>query len=333
MLNIVEIQKNLLSCAQPSGFERKTGELIAKLIKPYADEVYFDVLGNLIAKKKGTGKGNKVMLAAHMDTIGIMVTGIDDKGYISFDTLGGFMYQRLFGTKFKFNNGTVGVVGKENDDKEMRMSNLYLDIGAKDKTDAEKLVAVGDIAIFEGGMFMVANNNIMGPYMDDLIGCSILICALSEIKNNVNDLYFVFTVQEEVGIRGAKTSAYSIDADWGFCVDVTGTGDYPEANKPLMPITLGKGAAIKIKDGSLICNKEIVTLLKDAATLNNIPFQLEILRYGGTDSGAIQTTKGGILAGGISVPTRYIHSPSEMCSLDDIENCVKLIIEAVKTVL
>jgi len=331
MLNILDIQKRLVAVAMPSGFERRMGEVIAEIAKPYSDEMYFDTLGNLIVRKKGPGK--KVMIPAHMDTIGFMVTYIDKNGFIYFDTLGSFTPPKLVGTTVRFKNNVRGCIGLAyTKDKrtvaECRITDLFIDIGARDEAEARSLIKIGDVAVYAGEPSMVAGGNIAGPYADDLIGCTILLCVLSEIKNPTNDLYFVFTVQEEVGLRGATTAAYGIEPDFGFCIDVTPTGDTPEASYSI-PLSIGKGPAIKIRDSEVICNPQVIELITNAAEKANIEYQIEILRSGGTDAGAMHRARGGVLSGAISIPTRYIHTPNEMFNMKDVEDSVKLVIACV----
>lgn len=195
-------------------------------------------------------------------------------------------------------------------------------MGAADKKEAEKTVLIGDTASFVGG-FVKCGDNVVSKALDNRVGCAILMQALSEIKDCENDLYFVFTTQEEVGLRGAKTAAFAINPDIAVAVDVTDTGDTPSA--PTMAIELGKGTAIKVMDHSIMCDADVRTMMIETAKKNKIPYQLEIMTDGGTDAGAIHLTRAGIKTGGISVPTRYVHSPSEMASVSDIENSVKLL--------
>ncbi|MDD4290776.1 MAG: M20/M25/M40 family metallo-hydrolase [Clostridia bacterium] len=324
MLNIFEIQKKLVASACPSGSEKAIASTIAEIALPYADEIFTDALGNLFVHKKGEGK--KVICCAHMDCIGFMVTDIDDKGFIHFETIGGFNPQNLIHRPIKFLNGQKGLITSEykEDGSAPKKTDLYIDIGARGREEAEKLVAIGDTAVYEGSPVMLNDDLIMGPYLDDLIGCTALLYALTLLKDNKNDIYLAFTTQEEVGCRGAKTASYTVNADFGFCIDVTMVGDYPATTKPPIALALGKGAAIKIKDSSLICSKDIVEMMKKCAESNGIKYQLEVLRYGGTDASAIQLAHGGALAGGISIPTRYIHTPVETCSVFDVIETAKL---------
>ena len=186
------------------------------------------------------------------------------------------------------------------------------------------MVQVGDTAVYDTSAF-INNGKVYSPYLDNRISCAIQLLALERLKESGNDLYFVFTSQEEVGLRGAKTAAWAIDPDYGIAVDVTDVDDIPGSEK-YGTVQLGKGAAIKVMDSSVICHPVMVEKLSKLAEENQIPAQKDILRAGGTDAGVIHTTRMGVYTGGISVPTRYIHTPQEMADLQDVENCVKLVV-------
>lgn len=324
-MNIAELLREMTQINSPSGSENEIRDYIAQKVKSYADEVYTDNMGNLIAHIRGGGK--KIMFAAHMDEIGIVATDIDDNGLIYFSQIGGLNLQNLVNLRVRFLNGTEGVIGARDEAFRDKPSfdKLYVDIGAADKEDALKSVKVGDAAAFVGG-FSHKGDTVISKALDDRAGCTILIAAMSEIKQSKNDLYFVFTAQEEVGLRGAKTAAFAIEPDMAIAVDVTDTGDLPDV--PKMAVAMGKGTAIKVMDRSIICDADIRSRLIELCKANDIPYQLEIMTDGGTDAGAIHLTRAGIKTGGISVPTRYIHSISEMASVSDIENSVKLIVKA-----
>jgi len=318
-----------------SGNEEEIRSLIINEIKGKVDNISIDPLGNLIAMKKGNvNKDNckKIMLAAHMDEIGIIVTHIDEKGFIRFSNIGGVSPFVSISQRVKFKNGTIGVVSYEqklDDIKNLKLPKMYIDIGAKSREETEMMINIGDTACFCGDSVKQGDYAI-SKAMDNRCGCTVAIGVINKLKDieTDNEIYFVFTVQEEVGLRGAKTSAYQIMPDIAIALDVTSTGDRPESN--IMEVKLGKGPAIKIKDSSVICHPEVKKLLVAAAKRINIPYQYEILEAGGTDAGAIHTTCGGIPSGAVSIPTRYIHSPAEMVSLEDLENAVKLVTEAIK---
>jgi len=318
-----ETIKSLTGAFGVSGNEEEIRETIISQIKDKVDEIKVDALGNLFAIKKGSGK--KIMLAAHMDEIGIIATHIDDRGFIRFSNIGGVSPFVSFGQRVRFKNGNIGVVGKEEkleDIKNLKLSNLYIDIGVHNRADAEKYVKVGDVASFVGEA-VLQGDMVVSKTLDDRAACAILVETIKNLPKTDNEIYFVFTVQEELGLRGAKTAAYQLEADYAIAVDVTGTGDTPESR--LMEVTVGKGPAIKIKDNSVMCHKDVIELIKNKAEENSIPYQFEVLEYGGTDAGAIHISGGGIPSGAISIPTRYIHTPSEYASLKDMENCVKLL--------
>lgn len=322
-----DLLKRLLETFSPSGNEENIREVIREEIKDYADEIKVDALGNLIAIKKGNGK--KIMVASHMDEIGIMVTNIDENGFLRFTNIGGVspftaLYQRVM-----FADGTMGVVAMEKLDemKDLTLSKMYIDIGVYSKEEAMKKVNVGDVACFYAP-FVQDGDYIMSKALDDRIGCYVAIEALKALNNCPNEVHFVFTVQEEVGLRGAKTAAYGVDPDMGIALDVTMTGDTPKA-KP-MDVKMGKGAAIKIKDNSVLAHPTVKKLMIETAKENNIPYQLEILEGGGTDSGAIHLTKSGVPSGVISLPSRYVHSPSEMVSVKDVESAIELLVKVLE---
>lgn len=317
-----DLLKKLTNTYSPSGNECKIRELIKNEIKPYVDEIKIDTLGNLIARKKGNG--HKIMVAAHMDQIGLMVIDIDDNGFLRFARVGGISPYIALGQKVIFENGTIGIIFKEyiENMKDLKLENMYIDIGAKSREEAEKLVSIGDICVYHSDI-VENENRIISKCLDDRIGCYVLIETIKLINSDKNDLYFVFTAQEEVGLRGAKTSAYGINPDIGISIDVTGTGDTPKAKR--FAISLDKGTAIKVMDRSVITHPKVKKLMIETAKENNIPYQMEVLEAGGTDSGAIHLTRSGVPSGVISIPTRYVHTSHEMASKTDINNSIKLL--------
>ena len=324
------IIKKLTETFGPSGFEKSVRNVIRKEIRDHVDSIKSDKLGNLIVHIKG--KGIKVMLASHMDEIGVVTSYIDKNGFIRFSNVGGFFPVHSLTSRIIFENGKIGVIGEERRKSmsdPVEMTKLYIDIGARDRKEAEKLVPVGTFGCYERE-FEDLGKRIVAKALDDRIGCSVLIEVAKRLKRKVkNDTYLVFTVQEEVGLKGARTSAFGIDPDIALAVDVTGTGDTPEAKK--MAVKLGAGAAIKIKDWGMICDPKIVETLIRIARSNKIPFQFEILERGTTDATVIQLTKGGIPSAAVSIPSRYIHSASEIVDMDDVEATIKLIVKFLKT--
>ena len=321
-----ELIKKLTETYGPSGHEERIREVIRAEIEGLADDIRVDALGNLIALKRGKGQGIKVMLAAHMDEIGIIVTHVDEKGFLRFAPVGGVRPLTLLGGRAVFADGTVGTFGMEKREPEEAkkiptFDKLYLDVGAKDKESVP--VKVGDVACFQRP-FVAQGDRLIAKAFDDRIGCAVLIQVMRDLKETPHDVYFVFSVQEEVGLRGATTSTYGIQPDLGISVDVTRTGDTPEAHP--MAVSLGAGPAIKVKDGRMLAHPAVKDLLVRTAEELGIPYQLEVLERGTTDAAAIQISREGVPAGCLSIPCRYVHTPSEMVDYNDVANAVKLLV-------
>lgn len=326
--DIFEAFHTLSTAFGPSGRECAAADAIVTLINktvPNAAqwEHDTDAMNNLIYHRAGNGK--KVMLAAHMDSIGIVVTHIDDNGFARFASVGGLMLGDLIDRRVRFSNGTRGIISFEDKTPfaKLSMDNLFLDIGAADKKHAEACIQVGDFAVYDGEPFS-QGDIICGPYLDNRIGCLTLIGAMTRIEEADCDLYVAFTAQEEVGLRGAQTAAFAIQPDYAIAVDVTDTGDLPERKYP-MAVKLGVGPAVKVMDRSVICDMDVKNAMYHAAEKHDIPVQREIMEFGGTDTGVIQRTAGGVKVGAVSIPTRYIHSANEMANVKDIEHAAALI--------
>ncbi len=322
-MELFELIQTLSSAHGPSGDEADIRNILSELASPMADEVAWDTMGNLIVHRKGPG--SKVMLAAHMDSIGFIVTHIEKEGFLRMGKLGGISPKEAVYTPIRFKNGVRGVVVPEEkaDFGKLKLDECYIDIGARDEEQAKKLVQVGDTAVYDSPCFL-QGNSVISPYLDNRISCAVLLAVLERIQTSANDLYFVFTSQEEVGLRGAKTAAWAVDPDWAIAVDVTDVDDTPGSER-LGTVQLGKGAAVKVMDSSIICHPEVVAKLEGLAQVQGISVQRDIMRGGGTDAGAIHTTRLGVKTGGISVPCRYIHTPVEMADLGDAEACIKLV--------
>lgn len=320
-MELTEILCMLDSAHGPSGDEGDIRAVIHQLARPWADEITADVMGNLVARKKGSGP--KVMFAAHMDSIGFIVTHIEKEGFLRVGKLGGISPKDVLNTPVRFKNGVRGVlVAEEKAEDKLKLEDCYLDIGARDEEQARSLVQVGDTAVYDTAVTEV-NGRVISPYLDDRIACAILLKAMEQVGPCENDLYFVFTVQEEVGTRGAKTAAWSVNPDYGIAVDVTDVDDTPGSGK-YGTCKLGRGAAVKVMDSSVICQPEVVKALEQCAQDKGIAVQRDIIRAGGTDAGPIHVTRTGVRTGGISIPCRYIHTPTEMADLSDVQSCVDL---------
>ncbi|HKM02090.1 MAG TPA: M42 family metallopeptidase [Sedimentibacter sp.] len=317
-----KLMKKLSNCFGPSGREKLIREMIMDEIKNYEDEITIDPLGNLIARKKGTGK--KILFSAHMDQIGLIITHVDEKGFLRFANVGGLNAKELLGLRMVFDNGLEGVICQEElkDKEKITMGKLFLDVASTDKEFILKNYRVGDMCVFKTEYYET-QDCVICKAADDRIGCYILIEALKNHPQTDNDVYYVFSVQEEVGCRGAKTAGYSIDPDLAIALDVTATGDTPDGIK--MEVKLGGGAAIKLMDKSMITHTEVKDLLTYLAEKNNIKYQYEILEFGGTDAGPIHTSREGVPSGVISIPTRNLHTSGEIFNKFDVEECIKLV--------
>ncbi len=322
-MDIFETLRALNCRFGPSGQEGEVAQIIREMAAPYADDITTDVMGNLIVHKKGSGP--KVLFAAHMDSLGLMVTHIEDNGFLRVGKLGGIEPHLLPGTPVRFWDGTTGVVYEDEGlgEKKREVGHLYLDIGAKDAQEAKNRVQVGDVAIWDTPVHQ-RGNAIFGPYLDNRICCAALLKALELTGKSPNDLYFVFTVQEEVGLRGAQTAAFAIDPDYAVIADVTVSDDQPGSEHE-GSAKCGGGAAIKVMDSSVICHPQVVERLRSLAQEGKLDYQMDVLTDGGTDGGAIHKSRAGVCTGGVSVPCRYVHSPQESVWLTDVEATAKLL--------
>lgn len=317
------IQK-LTETYSPSGYEDAIREVILNEIKPLTDEIRLDTMGNILARKgEKAANGKRIMVAAHMDEIGLIATHIDDHGFVRFTTVGVPFGRYLLGGRVCFVNGVPGVINSERPEKFNiipAVDKLFIDVGATGVKDCP--VKVGDVAAFERP-FVEMGSRLVAKSLDDRVGVAVAIESLRSLKSGPNEVYFVFTVQEEVGVRGATVSAYGVDPEIGIAVDVTPAGDTP--NPIRREIALGKGPAIKIKDHRMLSDPQVIAWMERTAQKAKIPTQREVLTGGGTDARAIQLTRSGVPTGGLVIPCRYVHSPSEMVDYGDVENAVNLL--------
>jgi len=321
-----DLIKKLVEAVSPSGYEAPIRQVIRAEVEPLADEVRVDNLGNLITRKgQRTAEGLKIMLVAHMDEIGVMATHIDEKGFVRFIPIGGVRPQTCPGGRVRFMNGAAGVIGAErieNLSKAPGFEQMFIDLGASGPADCP--VRVGDIAAFDRP-FLDLGKRLVSKTMDDRIGVAVLIESLRRLGTTPHELYFVFSVQEEVGVRGATVAAYGLEPDLGLAVDVTAWGDTLKVAR--MEVALGKGPAIKVRDSGMLADPRVVNWMVHTAESAGLPYQLEVLERGGTDAQAIQLSRAGVPAGTLSIPCRYVHSPSEMVDYDDVQHAVSLMLE------
>ncbi|MCM3637207.1 M42 family metallopeptidase [Sporosarcina luteola] len=338
--------KDLTDAKGIPGNEREPREVMKKYIEPYADEIEYDGLGSLIAKKSGDANGPKVMVAGHLDEVGFMVTKIDDKGFISFQPVGGWWSQVMLAQRVTIvtrkGDTLTGIIGSkpphilsaEARKKPVDIKDMFIDIGAESKKEAmEWGVLPGDMIVpyFE---FTVMNNDkyLLAKAWDNRIGCAIAIDVLKALKgeNHPNIVFGVGAVQEEIGLRGAKTAAAKVNPDIGFAVDVGVAGDTPGVTSKESTSKMGDGPQILLYDASMVSHKGLRDLVVDTAEEHGIPYQFEAIPGGGTDAGSIHVSGNGVPSLAICVATRYIHSHAAMLHRDDYENAVKLIVEVIK---
>jgi putative aminopeptidase FrvX len=341
---VKELLRKLSNAHGVSGSEGSVYAVIKKELKGHVDDIREDPLGNLIAVKRGSKF--KVMLAAHMDEIGLMVKYIDDKGFIRFVALGGWYAPTLYNQRVVLHGADgpcYGVIGGKPphmmDEEErkkgvIKVDDMFIDVGAVNRVEVEHLgIAVGTPITIDREFRELANNRVTGKAFDNRAGVAMLIKIMQTVRSP-HTIYGVFTVQEEVGLKGARTSAYTIEPDIAIATDVTIPGDHPGIEMKDAAIEMGKGPVITIVDSSgrgLIADRRVVKWLKDTADAEGISVQMEVGTGGTTDATAIHLTKGGIPSTTISPPTRYIHSPVEVLDIRDIEAGVELLVAALKT--
>lgn len=340
-MSLSENLENLSNTCGVTGREEDVRKLMAKLMKPYVDEIAVDKLENVIAVKKGKPGSPKVMLAAHMDEVGLMVKTITKDGFLQFAKMGGIDDRILLAQKVVVHtqSGTLqGIIGakpphiqKEAERKKIvTYDQLFIDIGAESLKDAGKMgVKVGDPVSFDVEYAKISKDIVTGKAFDDRVGCAIMIETLKQLGNTDCTVCAVGTVQEEVGLRGAATATFGIDPDIGIALDVTVAGDVPGVRDFDTSVKMGKGPVLTVADAGLITHPKVLRMLMDAAEETKIPFQLETGLPGATDAARISLSRQGVPSGTVSVATRYIHSPAGMLSLKDAENSAKLTAAAI----
>ena len=342
----LQMFKDLTDANGIAGNERAPREVMKKYIAPYADTVETDNLGSVIAKKVGDENGPKIVVAGHLDEVGFMVTQIDDKGFIKFQTVGGWWSQVMLAQRVTITtrkgDEVIGVIGSKPPhilpadvrNKVVDIKDMFIDIGAASKDEVlEWGVRPGDMVTpyFE---FNVMKNDkyLLAKAWDNRIGCAIAIDVMKALQNekHPNILYSVGNVQEEVGLRGAKTATHKIQPDIGFAVDVGVAGDTPGVTAKESTSKMGAGPQIVVYDASMVSHRGLREFVLDVADENNIPYQFEAMAGGGTDAGSIHVTANGVPALSIGIATRYIHSHAGILHRDDYDNAVKLMVEVIK---
>lgn len=321
-----KLLQTLTEALGPSGYEAEVREIVRNEVKPFADEIRVDALGNLLAcrhPRKTAKNGRKIMISAHLDEVGSIVSHVDRNGFVRFSPLGWVPKLYLPGSRVRFLNGTRGVVQCErlNTTTELPpLDKFYIDVGATSPGDCP--VKIGEVAAFDGH-YQELGNRLVAKSVGSRAGVWVLIETLRNLKSAPQEVAFVFTVQQQVGGRGALTSAYEVAPDLGIAADVALAGDAPRAHGAA--IALGKGPCIRVQDGSMIAEARVVDWMIRLAEKNRIPYQREISSSTNSSAGAIQSAQAGVLSGCLSLPVRYLHSSSEMVDISDVQNAVKLL--------
>ena len=328
-----------------SGNEQEIREIITRELESNVDEIKTDDMGNLITTKKGEKDAPTVMLASHMDEIGLMVKFIDDNGFIKFIKIGGINDQMLINQAVIIHSdkGEVpGVIGSkpphvtkpEERNIVIKYSEMFIDIGANNKEEALEMVSIGDMITFRSFFEEYPNNKVMGKALDNRIGCYVMMEVMKRVDSRAT-IYGVGTVQEEVGLKGAKVSSYSLNPDYAFALDTTLCGDHPGITLEEAPCKMGEGPAVILADRSgdgVITPKVMKDMIVSAADKSDIKIQLEVSDGGTTDGTAIHLNRDGIITGVISVPTRYLHTPVSVASAEDIENTIELMLSILNNI-
>lgn len=315
-----ELIKQMADLYGASGRESGVADAIEELLRDKADTITRDAMGNLICEKRGTDpEGKRIMLSAHMDHIGFIVVAVEKEGFLRVMPVGGVGLAVSRTRHVSFGNGVQGVIVQEpvREGETPAMKHMFVDIGAADEEEALQRVQIGDVAVYANDCFRLGEHRVAAPAMDDRVACALLVSVMQALPVTKNTVIAVFSTQEEVGCRGAKTAAFSVQPDIGIALDVTANGDTPETKLPA--VKLGAGAAVKIMDRGSISCPEVVDALLEAGRRAGVKTQREVLPFGGTDASAIQLTRGGVRAGALSIPCRYVHSACEVVDLRDVE--------------
>ncbi|MGB8955053.1 MAG: M42 family metallopeptidase [Tumebacillaceae bacterium] len=331
--------KRLTEAMGPSGYEDEIRQVIYEEIRDHVDRVYTDAMGNLIAEKDGTKPGPKVMLCAHMDEVSLMIAAIDDNGLIQFRHIGGIDDRILLSKPVLIGEHKIpGVIGSkpphhqtgDERSKPVGLDQLRIDIGASSREEALKLVQPGDVAVFATEYEEIGYRRAKAKSFDDRVGCAVLVETLK--KQFEIPIVFAFAVQEEIGLRGAAPIAYRVQPDIALVVEGTLASDIPGTPTHGNSTELGAGPALALMDSGSIHNRTLVKHIVGVAEANGIPYQYRKAVAGGNDAGVIHIQREGVMAGMVAVPTRYIHAPAQLISLDDYENTIQLVEKFLRSV-
>jgi putative aminopeptidase FrvX len=341
-MKLVEVLEKLSNANGVTGREGEVRDLMKKFLKPYVDENREDRLGNVIGVKKGNKDAPTVMLASHMDEVGLMIKNITKKGFLQFAKIGGIDDRILFAQKVIVHTDKgplTGVMGSkpphiqkdEERKKVIEADDLFIDIGARDKKEAQKMgVHIGDVASFDTKFARIGKEVVVGKAFDDRVGCAMMVEVMKRLPKVDCNVYAVGTIQEEVGLRGATIAAFQVAPDIGIALETTVAGDTPGVGEGEAPAKMKEGPVLTVADAGLIAHPKVLKLLIDSAKEHKIPYQLETGIRGATDASKIALTREGVPSGVISVPARYIHSPAALLNLDDVEEAVQLAVATIE---
>ncbi len=346
MTSLFDIIKELCETPGIAGYERRVAEVLERLMIDNVDAIKVDTMGNLVARKGDDEEAKlKVLVTAHMDEIGLMVKNIDENGFINFVKVGGIDDKLLIGRKVIIHGKekVFGVIGvkpphleeKEEEGKIPKYKEMFIDIGANDKKDAEKYVSIGDPITFYAETTKLVNDLITGKAFDDRLGCAVLVKLAEYGYPDDICVYLVGTSQEEVGLKGARTIAYKLKPDIAIAIDTTPAGDYPFVKSENIPVKVGKGPVIEVLEAGgrgVISHPKVVEWLRKVAEAKKIPYQINVGDGGMTDAAIMYITRAGIPSCSIGIATRYIHSQVEVASLKDVENTIKLLAAALENI-
>jgi len=333
----VALLEKLSNLFGPPGFEDEVREFVKQEFEKLVDEVKVDVLGNVIGIKKGNERYPTILLDAHMDEVGFMITHIDKNGFLRFNPLGGFDQRVLYAQKVVINGdkgkvkGFIGakaphLLKPEERSKAIDIDDLFIDIGAASRDEVHEMgIKIGSVGTFDTTFTILSNNRVLGKAFDDRVGLATIISVLKQIKDKDYNVIAVASVQEEVGLRGARTAAWQVNADFALALEGTAAADTPGTPEHKRSTEIGKGPAITLADRSIISHPIVVRGLIKVAEERGIPYQFKRVFVGGTDAGVIHLTREGIPSAVISVPSRYIHSPAAILDVNDFKHAIDLV--------
>jgi len=336
--------RDLSNAFGPPGNEKQVRELLKTELQPYADEVRVDKLGNVLFYHKGKESYPRIMLSAHMDEVGVLVTFIENEGFLRFETLGGIPSNTLPGQRILFQTektalrGIVGtkpphIMTADEQNKVIPVEDLFIDIGAESLDRAkEKGADIGMVGVFDVEFAELGEGYVRGKALDDRAGCAVLVEVFKALKDSPYNFVAVGSVQEELGMRGARTAAWQIDPDYGLALEGTFAADVPGTRPDRTSAKLKGGPVVTIMDRTVLADPTVLKTLINAGREKAIPFQFKKVPTGGTDAGAIHLTKAGVPSGTVAVPCRYIHGPAAIAHLDDVKNTVSLVTEFIRSI-